>query len=614
MSYTKHNFEKGGKIYASDFNALEDQVAANETAIAGKVDSVSGKGLSTNDYTTEEKTKLAGIAAGAQVNTVTSVATKTGAVTLDGGDVSYSDSSSYSNGTVGNELKHLKGRINAIEEAEGLHRYGVSGIGQSANALTRIWDSVGMTAQVGTDGDNSNVINNFDDVTPFNRRKCVGDWYIEDGRAVFRVNAYLGDTDYAEDGTMGDFVAVECPRAYYYFKDGVLGVSAHQYSGWKPFDIFCHKHDENETLPFYYHPAYALALKDGKAVSLPGYDNEQGGYKELLDRARTYKDGALGNLATLMPAAYNFYEWAMYTVEFANQNCQAIMQGCAGLRHSNDDRVTFVDSTHVLAQNYFASRVAGEYIAIITTSTDINHSGYKATHKIVSATRCDSSGTASSSGTYQLLEVEDLGKNYWTYDITGSTEYRIAARPYRTGDCNGVSTPSGSPVSNSDLYHPCKYRWHENPFSNQFKTAMDLFNTRLGTGDDDYYLDWYLLDDPTDYEPSSTSKPDATDLASDKFVKLDVNTPHANYVSGYVKSRKHSEHYPDVWIPGETTGASTTTYFCDYASLVYSHSVRACRFGGYWTYGAFAGFSYLYGSAAPSSSLAFSGGDLCFSQ
>ena len=36
--------------------------------ISGKVDKVSGKGLSTNDYTTTEKNKLAGIAAGAEVN------------------------------------------------------------------------------------------------------------------------------------------------------------------------------------------------------------------------------------------------------------------------------------------------------------------------------------------------------------------------------------------------------------------------------------------------------------------------------------------------------------------------------------------------------------------
>lgn len=39
-----------------------------KTALSGKVDKVSGKGLSTNDYTTTEKNKLAGIASGAEVN------------------------------------------------------------------------------------------------------------------------------------------------------------------------------------------------------------------------------------------------------------------------------------------------------------------------------------------------------------------------------------------------------------------------------------------------------------------------------------------------------------------------------------------------------------------
>lgn len=38
------------------------------TELAKKVDKVSGKGLSTNDYTTDEKNKLAGIASGAEVN------------------------------------------------------------------------------------------------------------------------------------------------------------------------------------------------------------------------------------------------------------------------------------------------------------------------------------------------------------------------------------------------------------------------------------------------------------------------------------------------------------------------------------------------------------------
>ena len=45
-------------VMAASLNDLNDN----------KVDKVSGKGLSTNDYTTEEKTKLSGIAAGAEVN------------------------------------------------------------------------------------------------------------------------------------------------------------------------------------------------------------------------------------------------------------------------------------------------------------------------------------------------------------------------------------------------------------------------------------------------------------------------------------------------------------------------------------------------------------------
>lgn len=41
--------------------------------LAGKVDVVAGKGLSTEDYTSEDKTKLAGIATGAQVNVIDAV-------------------------------------------------------------------------------------------------------------------------------------------------------------------------------------------------------------------------------------------------------------------------------------------------------------------------------------------------------------------------------------------------------------------------------------------------------------------------------------------------------------------------------------------------------------
>lgn len=44
-----------------------------KSALGGKVDVVSGKGLSTNDYTNAEKQKLNGIASGAQANVIESV-------------------------------------------------------------------------------------------------------------------------------------------------------------------------------------------------------------------------------------------------------------------------------------------------------------------------------------------------------------------------------------------------------------------------------------------------------------------------------------------------------------------------------------------------------------
>jgi len=97
-------------------NPVQNKVIT--AALGGKVDAVSGKGLSTNDftntykdnvdanttarhthsnksvldattasYTTAEQTKLSGIEAGAEVNTVTSVAGKTGAVMLAKADV-----------------------------------------------------------------------------------------------------------------------------------------------------------------------------------------------------------------------------------------------------------------------------------------------------------------------------------------------------------------------------------------------------------------------------------------------------------------------------------------------------------------------------------------------
>lgn len=57
--------EISGKLSTSDFNTYSGAV---DTAISNKVDKVSGKGLSTNDFTTVYKDKLDSVASGAEVN------------------------------------------------------------------------------------------------------------------------------------------------------------------------------------------------------------------------------------------------------------------------------------------------------------------------------------------------------------------------------------------------------------------------------------------------------------------------------------------------------------------------------------------------------------------
>lgn len=56
-----------------DKSGLTLLISKIKSALGGKVDVVSGKGLSTNDYTNAEKTKLSGIASGAQANVIESV-------------------------------------------------------------------------------------------------------------------------------------------------------------------------------------------------------------------------------------------------------------------------------------------------------------------------------------------------------------------------------------------------------------------------------------------------------------------------------------------------------------------------------------------------------------
>lgn len=512
-------------------------------------------------------------------------------------------------------------------------RYGVTGIGLSQTTLTRIYDAIGMVAQVGTDGDNSKVVNHFDEAAPFMRRKCVGEWHMQNGKPVFQVNAYYGDPDYTEDGSIGDYVAVDCPPAYYtYDQDGgTLAISSHRYDGYRPFDCLMDR-ETGDCREHTYLPCYALALKNGHAVSLPGLPNESGDYARLFNACKT-ADNDAASMAMLMPIAVSFYEWALYTVEFANTNCQSIMTGMGNMRHNNEDRIVHLEGNKWLysgyssaanreagTRTYYSSFGVGNVVSIQPTNIDINAYNYMPSHRIVSMTRCDTSGNPSTSGLCNLFELEDLGIGR---EYVDGTEYRFAGRPCLTGACNGVSTPSGSPISNADGLHPMQYRWRENVFGDQYQTVADLMNyvvlqDGFANANANYAakLEWLYHPRPETITPKNYADSAAgrDEMLANGWEILDVETPPDKYVSGYVKSRKNSKAYPDVWIVGESTGASASTYFADYAAPVHSNLLRAVRLGGNWNSGSYAGFSSANATHSLSSGLANFGGSLYYPQ
>lgn len=79
---------------AAEMNSSIQQNASDigtlETTVANKVDKVEGKQLSTEDYTTAEKEKLAGIAAGAQANVIETIQVNGAAQTPSGKTVNIS--------------------------------------------------------------------------------------------------------------------------------------------------------------------------------------------------------------------------------------------------------------------------------------------------------------------------------------------------------------------------------------------------------------------------------------------------------------------------------------------------------------------------------------------
>ena len=496
----------------------------------------------------------------------------------------------------------------------GVGRYGVSGVGGSAAKLTRVWDAADFPDPVPST-DTVQGSSPFDNIKPFNRRKCVGTWSKDanSAKAVFTVNAYFGDGDYAEDGSQGDYVAIDVEPFYYYQYNGVIAVSEYRYPGFTIHPVCVDA--EGNVRKHTYIPAYAMAMVDDHPVSLPGYDNFRGSYADHMSNARKYNNADAKAYAIIEPAAVMHYEWLLMTIEYATQNMQSFINGAVSMRYNTNDIITAMP-----AANQIVVGVGGA--DLVVGQTIYMGSAHDATvdialyNHITAIQTCDASGTVDETGEYYLITYDGADR---TDTLVAGTS-KFGSRPWITGATAGyahgvgaVIGHTGSPVDLLNGLYPMRYRWRENVYGNQQMTLLDLMNIKVEEKEEVYHLDWYYLSDPRKATTTNPSKAILTNPANG-WARLSVFTPSDEYKNGYVKEFTPDTAHPHIRIPTVVTGASATTYSCDYAYLASTSEVRAVRRGGPVYHGASAGPYYLYADSAPSTTTWYYGAALFFIQ
>ena len=154
-----------------------------------------------------------------------------------------------------------------------------------------------------------------------------------------------------------------------------------------------------------------------------------------------------------------------------------------------------------------------------------------------------------------------------------------------TGATDTVATPTGSPISNSDGKHACKYRGIENPWGNIYKWCDGISFSGSSV---------YVCTVPTDYSAGKTTLPYeyySTRPSSDGLVKTVAPLKEGSLIQ-YVTA----------------VGEDESSYYCDKASQ--GENVLCC--GGWWSNGTTAGLWAWAGSYSASNTSYGIGGRLCY--
>lgn len=521
----------------------------------GKVDKVSGKGLSTKDFTTAYENKLKGIETGAQLNVLEGLTLGGKTLNISGKKIEIKDTEvtnareSKTKGKTFNDvdarLEEIEDDINNISKTRG-HIYGIRRkiSNNTSSNWERVEDSIGLVANATKNG--GEVANDFDNLSPW---KDIVSFNLD--LETGKKKAYFGDADFKFDGSNGD-VYTHIPTFWlkiYEENDYMyILIADYERSGFikiKEFDI----------------QRYLTGIgEDGK---LHSYSGLAGADFKNINQYRTLVKN-LGDDYCLMDWRY-FAIQCLYLVEYATYNSQsALGNGMASMRHNNGDVALLAETnTNRFVVNTGAGNqfIVGQQVrigaydnfpSVIRTITAINN--YE-----------DSNIT----GKEIVLDGDPIANISLTTYIWTCVQ--------NSGGCDSLGMKSGCLVN--DGKHNVIYRGIESIIGNIF-SFVDGINIKDCVA--------YVCYNPKEY-------------VSDKFESPYEKIGYINSKQeGYCKALGFDINHPLIQLPTEI-GANSTSGTTDYYWCTATGN-RVARVGGGSNNGAADGLWFWLLSAASSGS------------
>ena len=504
-----------------------------------KVDKVAGKQLSTEDYSTPEKTKLNGIASGAQVNVLenltlggTALAKNNKTIEIKDPEVTNARQSTIKDKTfasVDARIEELEADVDSIETTRG-HVYGIRRkiTNNSSSAWERLFDSVGKIANATKNG--GTVQNDFDSLAPWSDIKsCNYDLTTK------KINAWFGDANFKFDGTNGD-VFTHVPKTYWKIYqendyDYVL-LADYPKAGFMEVDgFFVGRYNGSVANDGLLHTYSGLVPTTGKNIN----------------QFRTLAN-ALGDKFSQLDWRY-FVLQMIYLVEYANYNSQSML-GNGIMSRKNLKTIVAENNTNRVIIGSSSGYYVGQIIRIGTSDGGTQIADAR---KITAIEPYEADGITGVAITFDGAAVNIAVDNF------------VCTMAQITGQCDALGMKSG--CLNNDGYHSVIYRGVENLFANIWQW-VDGINIISGK--------FYICKDHALYASDTT----------ENYKELSYRALGSE---GYAKELDLDPDEPFFRFP-KAVGGGTSTYMADYyynnAASVAEGAKRVARVGGDFIVGA----------------------------